>query len=313
VLLWLKGYGKKNQSIVSAFARDFADEISYSSVVPTDWEASQVIPIAKKDINAIFDRLKNEFGFCSLSSCARAHIGVVTGANKYFIREIDYCNKNNLSEVQLIPVLTNAKELSVLLAKGQETLKRLIILNECDEKKFKWFIDEGLDAEYNQRSHSKYRKPWYKLNPGETPDAFFPYRVGKIPYLVLNDYEIQSTNSIHRVYFKGLSALEKKWLFVSMLSIYGQLSISMNAKTYGRGMLKIEPGALIKTLVLKKKDRTVLGIYNSLLPLLAREQKKKAVKAATDFVNEKLNIPSDLQRMVENSWFEINKSNKRLE
>ena len=299
VLLWLKGYGKMNQSITSACARDYNDKISYSPVVFTDWQASQVISGAKKDVNAIFDRLKNEFDFCTFGSCARAHIGVVTGANKYFIRDIDYCNRNNFSGVQLIPTLTNAKEFAGLLAKGPNILKRLLVLEECDEDNFKWFIDEGVEAEFNLRSHSKSRNPWYKLNPGETPDAFFPYRVGKIPYLILNDYHIQSTNSIHRVYFKGLSVLEKKWLFVSMLSVYGQLSISMNAKTYGRGMLKIEPGGLNKTLVLKRKDKVVLGVYKVLLQLLASGQKKNAVKTATDFINERLSIPSDLRRRAE--------------
>ena len=305
VLLWLTGYGKKNQSIASAYARDFNDEISYSPVFSNDWEASHVISGAKKDVNAIFDRLINEFDFCTFGSCASAHIGVVTGANKYFIRDIDYCNRNNFSDIQLIPTLTNAKEFAGLLAEGPNTLKRLLILEECDEDNLKWFIDEGVDAEFNQRSHSKSRNPWYKLNPGETPDAFFPYRVSKIPYLILNDYQIQSTNSIHRVYFEGLSVLEKKWLFVSMLSVYGQLSISMNAKTYGRGMLKIEPGGLNKTLVFKKKDKSIKGIYNLLLKLLASGQKESAVKAATDFLNEKLNIPSDLQRMAEKSLLKI--------
>lgn len=311
VLLWLTGYGKKNQSIVSAFAQDFTDEISYSPITLADWKASRVISVAKEDVIGIFDRLKNEFGFCSFGSCARARIGVVTGANKYFIRDVDYCERNNFSQMERIPILTNAKEIAELIADGPDALKRLLLLQECNEEKLQWFIDEGVDAEFNQRSHSKSRKPWYQIKPGEPPDAFFPYRVGKIPHLVLNDHKIQSTNSIHRVYFQGLSILEKKWFFVSLLSIYGQLSISVNAKTYGRGMLKIEPGALIKTIVLKRKDKSVIGVYNSLLDLLALEQKEKAVKVASDFIDERLSIPDDLRQLVEGAFYKISNSCKR--
>lgn len=311
VLLWLTGYGKKNQSIVSAFAQDFADEISYSHITLKDWNASRVISVPNEDVNGIFDRLKKEYGFCSFGSCARAHIGVVTGANKYFIRDINYCRKYNFSDKQHIPILTNAKEISRLLAYGPDTLKRLLILEHCDEEKIQWFINEGIEADFDQRSHSKSRKPWYQINPGETPDAFFPYRVGKIPFLVLNDHEIQSTNSIHRVFFKGLSFIERKWVVVSLLSIYGQLSISINAKTYGRGMLKIEPGALVKTIVLKENDGTVTEVYNSLMQLLALEQKEKAIKAATDFIDERLNIPVNLRQFVEEALHEINNSYKR--
>jgi hypothetical protein len=311
VLLWLTGYGKENRSIVSAFAQDFTDEISYSRITLTDWKASRVISVTKENVNDIFDRLKNEFGFCSFGSCARAHIGIVTGANKYFIRDVDYCEKNNFSEEQHIPILTNAKEIARLLADGPDTLKRLLVLQQCDKEKTQWFIDEGIEADFDQRSHSKSRKPWYQINPGETPDAFFPYRVGKIPYLILNEHKIQSTNSIHRVYFKGLSILERKWFVVSLLSIYGQLSISVNAKTYGRGMLKIEPGALLKTIVLKKKDRAITGVYKLLLQLLALEQKEKAIKVATDFIEDRLNIPDDLKQLVKRVFYEINDSCKR--
>ncbi|HOY17402.1 MAG TPA: N-6 DNA methylase [Haliscomenobacter sp.] len=311
VLLWLTGYGKKNQSIISAFAQDFTDEISYSSITLNDWLASRIISVAKKDVNDIFDCLKNEFGFCSFGSCARALIGVVTGANKYFIRDIDYCETNNFSEKQHIPILTNAKEIAGLIADGPAILKRLLVLQQDDEEQIKWFLNEGMEAGFDQRSHSKLRRPWYQINPGEAPDAFFPYRVGKIPYLILNDHNIQSTNSIHRVYFKGLSILEKKWFFVSILSIYGQLSISVNAKTYGRGMLKIEPGALVKTIVLKREDDSVMEVYNLLLQLLASGLKDQAVKLATDFINEKLKIPSTLQHMAESSWYEVSESCKR--
>ena len=311
VLLWLTGYGNKNQSIVAAFARDFTDKIYYSPITQNDWNASQVLSVANKDVNGIFDRLKADFGFCSFSSCAMAHIGVVTGANRYFIRDIDYCEKYSFAANQLIPILTNAKEIAELLNVGPDVLKRLLVLQECDEEKLKWFIEEGKIAEFDQRSHSKSRKPWYQIKPGKTPDAFFPYRVGRIPYLILNDHKIQSTNSIHRVYFKGLSNLERMWFLVSLLSIYGQLSISVNAKTYGRGMLKIEPGALTKTIVLKKADRSIIRVYNTLLQLLAKEHKEQAVQVASDFIDDKLSIPVDLRLSVESAFEAIRNSYQR--
>lgn len=311
VLLWLKEYGRKNKSIISSFAQDFCDEISYSPISHNDWAANRVISVRENVVNATFDRLIKEHGFGTFGSYAKVLIGVVTGANKYFIRDINYCIKNNFAKEQLIPIFTNAREFPSFLLGGLNTLNRLLLLHECDEEKNRWLINEGVLAEYNQRSHSKSRRPWYQINPGITPDAFFPYRVAKIPYMIINDCDAQSTNSIHRIYFKGLTVIEKKWIFVSILSIYGQLSISVNAKTYGGGILKIEPGALINTLVVKKEDNEVIDIYYTLLQLLASKQKEKAVQAATAFINKKLSIPSELQLMAENYWLEINKSYKR--
>jgi hypothetical protein len=311
VLLWLTGYGMKNKSLTFAFAQGFEDKISYSAITKENWSSNRVIAIADDKSNYVFDQLRKEFDFCTLGSCSKVNIGIVTGANKYFIRDTNYCDNNNFSRDRCIPILTAAKEFSGLIAKGVESLKCLLVLPNLIEEDYRWFINEGLEAEVDQRSHSKFRKPWYQINPGKTPDAFFPYRVEKIPYLLLNNNGVQSTNSVHRIYFKELSNFEKKWIFLSMLSVYGQLSIAVNAKTYGRGMLKIEPGALTQTVVFKNNDRTILGTYNLLMKLLASGDKEKAVEVATNFLNEKLKIPHILQNISKKFWIEIKESNKR--
>ena len=306
VLLWLTGLGHKNKSISLAFSNDFGDHSSYSILTRADWESNRIVSFDNDGVISIMNRLKTDFQFCSFRSCAKAHIGIVTGANKYFIRDLDYCYERSLLDNNSIPILTNAKEMKTLLSSGPKTLSRLIQISEKEACDFKWFIDEGEKAFFHERSHSKLRHPWYSIKQGKVPDAFFPYRVGKIPYLILNDHKIQSTNSIHRVYFNELCTIEKKWVFVSMLSIYSQLSISINSKTYGRGMLKIEPGTLSRVIIYKSKGAAVNRIYNDLISILASGNKDIAVTIATDFINDVLGLPEDIQIRAQKIWAEIN-------
>ncbi len=213
---------------------------------------------------------------------------------------------------QLLPVITSAKELPSLIANGGKNLKRLVLISENDLEEFSEFIEKGEELEFDQRSHSKMRKPWFAISPGRTPDAFFPYRVGKIPYLVLNTPQVQSTNSIHRVYFKEeLTDREIKWVLVSMLSIYGQLSLEANAKTYGRGMLKMEPGSLGKVLVYTSNDDQIDDIFNGVIAKLGIEEKDSAVEVATNFIDEFLQLPEDLKLITSEALANIKMTRKR--
>lgn len=140
---------------------------------------------------------------------------------------------------------------------------------------------------------------------GKIPDGFFPYRVLKISYLITNDHKVQSTNSVHRIYFKNLSKIEIKWIQVSLLSTIGQLSIEVNSKIYGRQMLKIEPNSLYKSLVIKRNNENTVPIYEQILKCLIKNDKLKAVEIATAFINSELKVSSDFALTTEKALKEL--------
>jgi hypothetical protein len=250
--------------------------------------------------------------FSKFDSLADTRIGVVTGANSFFIRKEDELTQIGFDPNQLLPIVTSAKELPNIITNGILNLKRLVLISEDDRNQFLDFINKGEELDLDQRSHSKLRKPWFSISPGRVPDAFFPYRVGRIPYLVLNTHQIQSTNSIHRVYFKeNLVERERKWIIVSMLSIYGQLSMEANAKTYGRGMLKMEPGALGKVLVYKDDNDQVDDVYDLVIDSLGREEKEAALETATNFIDDFLQVPEDLKLKTTEALDRIKMTRKR--
>ncbi len=155
------------------------------------------------------------------------------------------------------------------------------------------------------------REPWYTVKVGNIPDAFFPYRVSLIPYLVLNSGNIQCTNSIHRIFFKKIVPTQKKWIQVSLLSVPGQLSIEANSKVYGAGVLKIEPSSLKKAICYSSKDRSITGVYNQISKLLQANNRKEAMRVATDFIDKALGIDRELSIQAEAVYEELLSNRKK--
>ena len=206
--------------------------------------------------------------------------------------------------------MTKTADLTAYLKDKKNITKGLIYLTSKDEKKHYEYINSGEEQDFHLRAHSKLREPWYSVKLGNVPDAFFPYRMSRIPHLVLNNSDMQSTNSIHRIYFKKLTKVEIRWIFVSMLSVYGQLSLEANSKTYGRGILKVEPGSLGNVMVTKRKDNSINWFYKKIINRLKMGKKDEAVKIATSFINEKLEIPSEFSSNAFVTWQSIEQNRR---
>ncbi len=310
LLVWMEGFGFTTKTIKFANSLDLNKQIKYSCIGEKNFLSKKVLPFKSEQTEKILCQLK-KLGFKEFKEVADTKIGIVTGANNFFIKSEQDFSELNITKTKLKPILSGTRELVDYLNNGCENLKRIVCLNQQDYDSVESFIKLGEDSNFHLRAHSKNRSPWYSIKLGKIPDAFFPYRVSTIPYLVVNNKGIQCTNSIHRIYFKNLTITEIKWIHVSILSVYGQLSLEVNAKTYGRGMLKTEPSALGKVMIFMKKDRSVDKIYNVLVKLLSIGEKQRAVTFATDFINHQLNIDTDFSLFCDNILSKIRASKKR--
>lgn len=289
LLLWLKNYGKKTKTIKISFSGKLEGKKKYIRLDKEGWLSSPVVASERHNTETIIRQYINEYNFIRFGEVAKIQIGVVTGADKFFILpESEFKNKSFHSK-RLTPILSSAKEFSGFVLNGRKDLKRLIAFSKKLDGYESNYIKEGEKKGFHLRAHSQLREPWYAVKVGDVPHAFFPYRMAHIPYLMLNT-KAQCTNSIHRIYFKSLSEIEKKWMQLSLLTVPAQLAIETYSKTYGRGVLKIEPGALKNSIVYLSSDPDVNPMYNQISDLISSGKKFEAMEVATEFLNEKLEI-----------------------
>ncbi|MCP4148110.1 MAG: SAM-dependent DNA methyltransferase [bacterium] len=289
IVLWLKQYNRKTDSIKIAFSKDLEDNPGYYNLNKKAWLSNRVTVSDNHDIEQIIRGYRKDYGFKRFEDTADVRIGVVTGADKFFILPKTLAKKNHFPDEQLIPIMSSAKEFYGLSLNGQKPGKQLLLFSGKNHTFERDYLLTGEEQGFHLRAHSRLRTPWYKINVGRTPDAFFPYRMAQFPYMMLNN-NIQCTNSIHRVYFRGLTENQKKWVQVSLLAAPAQLALECYSKTYGRGVLKIEPGALKQSIVYVSDDNSINSVYESLSNLLASGDKKRAMITATEFLTNELKI-----------------------
>lgn len=294
ILVWLRGYGQQTNSIKISFSDHIEKNIKYYELKEAQWKAPKVVFSQKNDIEGILQRYIDEFGFSMFKEYAIVNIGIVTGADKFFILSNDVAIRHGFKKDNLIPIINTSRELAGLSLNGREPTKMLIKFPKFCSDKFKKYIKGGEHKNYHLRAHSLRRNPWYAVLPGTIPDAFFPYRASNTPYLVFNNSKMQCTNSIHRINFKKLSENAKKWLQISLLSSVGQLSLEAYSKTYGNGVLKIEPSSLKNAIVQKGHKKIRDKIYDDIARAISNKDRNLAVKLSTNFINESLNIPKEL-------------------
>lgn len=295
VLVWLHGYGTVSKNIELAFSEGIEDKHSFRAIQKDLWVSDARLTFAMLDTGSILRRVE-QCGFVPFESYADVNIGVVTGANSYFILRDNEATVCGFSERSTLAILTRVKDLRGL-AVTEETDKRLLQFNRLTKRR-RAYVDRGLKLNIDKRSHCRRRSNgnggWYRVDPGKVPDAFFTYRVSKIPYLTLNPKKYQCTNSLHKVFFKKLTQREKKWIQLSLLSVFGQLSIEIISRHYGNGIIKIEPGGLREVLVFKSKAAISTKDYARISELINEGNKSCAVMEATELVASVAGAKADL-------------------
>jgi adenine-specific DNA-methyltransferase len=228
VLVWMNDFGRKCDSISIGSAKDTISDISFSSIQLKDWVSDKVHYSGESNIEKLLDTCKVQFKFKEFSVYADVKIGVVTGADKFFICSIAEAKKRKFKRRNLIPILTTSKEFANVLKSGSSKLKQLISISKTtlltSEVLSKVVIIRSIT---NVLTHCK-ETLGILLKLDKFRIHFSPYRVNISPHMLPNSYLIQSTNSIHRIYFKKLTKIEAKWLHVSILSSISQLSLEVN-------------------------------------------------------------------------------------
>jgi len=209
-----------------------------------------MLALAPSDCLSTFKRVAEAGEVTKLGDLARFAIGIVTGANRLFIINEETARENGLPQQALKPILAKssigpglqlrATDLEVARRGG---LRCLLVdavggLRQAAVKKY----FDAVPAAVRQRNVTfAKRTDWTIPDDEQIPDAFFPCMHHTGPRLLLNRCKTNSTNTIHRVYFKpGVTALQARLAAISLLSTFSQISAEIQGRSYGSGVLKHE-------------------------------------------------------------------------
>lgn len=233
-----------------------------------------------------------------LGDVLQVNIGVVTGANQFFVIDKNKAAWAGLKSSDLLPVLSKFKfskglsftydDFASLVDEGNRGYLISPKIPPVAGSALAQYLD-GFTVEARSKvSTFKKRSVWYAPDDGRIPDAFFPVMNHHGPRLVLNDAEITCTNTIHRAFFySSITDFKKRLVSISMLTSFSQLSAEFVGRRYGSGVLKHEPREAEKIAIYLPAAVSVEevdAIYNRVDELLRQEKYSEASSVADDFI-----------------------------
>ncbi|MDO5670036.1 MAG: N-6 DNA methylase [Corynebacterium sp.] len=104
-------------------------------------------------------------------------------------------------------------------------------------------IAEGEEAGIDQRYKCRVRKPWWQTPLPEVPDLLLTYMNLGTPQLATNSARVNHINSVHGVYITPeLRELAAQFLPLAALNSATATDAELSGRSYGGGLLKLEPG-----------------------------------------------------------------------
>lgn len=244
----------RGRSDLAAALHDQAKDSSHSLF------ASYKLNLLPSSVIDAWQGLVKSKSLLTLGSLCRIRIGVVTGANQFFIRsrsdEIFQSRfvtrypivagrswlRSPVFEKRNFRFLDEADVhcwLAIISGRGDKRAKLARLLQTAE--------DEGIAA----RQKCALRSPWFRLDDYEVPQLFLPYMGSTAPRLVVNKSPATCTNAIHRVWIErrradltSVAASSYTGLFAFEAELFG--------RHYGGGILKLEPSAAQRLHVVPK-------------------------------------------------------------
>lgn len=230
---------------------------------------------------ALFDEISEGAHVVQLGEWLTPRIGVVTGNNRFFIISKGVQTWNGISDRHVQPILTRATQLQGLCVRPSDVQrfvergKNALLISPPAAgplaKELELYLFEGERVGASRSYKCRSRTPWYVVPDRFAPVAFMQYMTARWPRVVLNYSRATCTNAIHRlVWTEHRPKSDLQRIALGSLSTLTQLSAELVGRSYGGGVLKLEPSEASRLAMPVSKYSDVEKIFSTVDQLLRR-------------------------------------------
>lgn len=252
VLLYASGFGGGSSSRIYMSQVDSIEELGSNAVFTAPVEPSSRWPIGQNALDAqVFLESLDTEKLARLSDYGSLRLGAVTGSNRFFALSAQEAMDAGLSKSELIPICPPGsrhlrrlsfgdKEFNLLKDSG----KRIYLFHPGNtlSAAAQAYIERGEELGIDKAYKCRVRNPWWMVPGLHDCDLFFTYMNGIGPNLCHNKAGVCYLNSIHGLTLnEGMPRDIAELLPVAALSTFTLLSAELVGRSYGGGILKLEP------------------------------------------------------------------------
>jgi adenine-specific DNA-methyltransferase len=192
-----------------------------------------------------------------LGDIASVDIGIVTGANDFFVLSEDQAAGLGLSRTELRPLAARGQFFTspIFTTAAWTDLQRQgqpvwLFAPDAPSDPALAYIAQGERRGAHRSYKCSIRAPWWRLNLPAPPDFLLSYMSDHAPILVANDAGVLTTNLLHNVRL-GLAGvhLDRRALAVAWFNSATLVSCELRGRSYGGGVLKLETREAERVLV----------------------------------------------------------------
>lgn len=247
--------------------------------------------------DATMVRLSSSATFVPLETYGDTTLGAVTGGNRFFTLSPARVKELGIPQRDLVrispPGSSHLRGLSLtdsamtrLGQQGQATW--LLWPSRNPSVAALNYIDIGHATGVDEAYKCRVRKPWWRVPILAAPDLFLTCMNADTARLTTNAAGSRHLNSVHGVYLKDdVRALARDVLPVASLNSMTLLSAELVGRSYGGGILKIEPREAdawwMPSAVMLERHRDEL---RAIKPRVQRHLQRKDLRSAVNLVDE---------------------------
>ena len=197
-------------------------------------------------------RLMGQSAVVPLKSLGDVANGYVSGANDFFHCTSAGAAARGLPEDWLLPVARNSRSLTglafdtddVTAAERAGRPHHLILPLDGDlfsdhRCVLNRLIQDGEETGIAARYKCRLRTPWWRVPGLVRADLFLPYMIGNAPHAAVNRCHALYPNSLHGLRLFSTAIADR--VAFGLLTSLSLLSMELEGRSYGGGVLKLEP------------------------------------------------------------------------
>jgi tRNA1(Val) A37 N6-methylase TrmN6 len=203
------------------------------------------------DAFSLYRHIAEGPGFAPLLDWGETWLGAVTGNNAWFALGRDEAARLGLPAPDLLRISPPGSRHLPGLAFDRRAWDRLAAEGaacflfhpaEDTDPAIRRRIEAGRQRRVHMAYKCRVRSPWWRVPVGAVPDLLLTYMNQDRPRLLANDARVHILNSLYGVTLRpGLRRLGRDLLPLAFLNSLSLLGAEMVGRSYGGGLLKLEP------------------------------------------------------------------------
>lgn len=245
----------QNNSFLDNDPSDYFDEANYVNGEHLNGKWMKVL-LSPEELE-LFERIKKNQQVKRFKDIASADVGIVTGANKFFLVDDETVEKFKLHQ-WATPMFGRSEHVSGVIYNKNQHMR-----NKMDgyPTNFLWFdgtqkaafpkevqsyIAQGEKEKLHERYKCRIRKPWYKVPSVYSTEVGMLKRCHNFPRLILNSLGALTTDTAYRIQSSSVPARKLVYCFMNSFTA---LTAELEGRHYGGGVLELVPSEIEKLLV----------------------------------------------------------------